>query len=283
MVCPNRPCDPESADTGSAVPIIDIVYVDLTVLIVAASPTSLRQRLYALLTSLIKLFTPWGLAINWKSGKTEIMLKFHGIGSVAEYERLRSDHGFGVSIQGTDMCANVVLSYKHLGGVLQSNLSHMMFVDRRASCAMTNCVPIVGRVFSSPSKKKNERRFDMPAFRFPRYDREHSSDHNLVASTNFLKNFLDTPDQLVNLSNTSFYLFVLMWFYVSLYIVSLHQQFKNYVSSTTSSQIQRLLVRLAQNFTPLPLTFTFMFLYLISHLSLMCLDRYLLLHPCLNL
>ena len=48
------------------------------------------------------------------------MLKFCGTGSVAEHERWHSDHGFGVPIQ-------------------------------RASYAMTNYVPIVGRVFSSRS------------------------------------------------------------------------------------------------------------------------------------
>ena len=68
----------------------------------------------------------------------------------AEYERLQSDHGFGVPVRGTDLRANVVQSYEHFGGVLQSNFSNMMFVDKPASCPMTTCVSIAGRVFSSP-------------------------------------------------------------------------------------------------------------------------------------
>ena len=88
VVCPNRPFDPDSADTGSAVPIIDIVYVDdLAVFTVAASPASLRRAPDALLMSLIDQFTPLGLVINWNPGKTEIMLKFRGTASVAQYEQ----------------------------------------------------------------------------------------------------------------------------------------------------------------------------------------------------
>ena len=78
------------------------------------------------------------------------MLKFRGSGSMDKYEKLRSENGFGVPIQGTDLRVNVVHSYKHLGGVLQSNFSNMMFVDKRASCAMASFVPLAGRVFSSP-------------------------------------------------------------------------------------------------------------------------------------
>ena len=80
--------------------------------------------------------------INWNPGKTEIMLKFRVSGSVDEYEKLRSEHGFGVPIQGTDLRAHVDQSYKHLGGVLQSNLSNMLFVDKRALRAMTSNVPL---------------------------------------------------------------------------------------------------------------------------------------------
>ena len=75
------------------------------------------------------------------------MLKFRGSGSVAEYERLHSEHGFGVPIQSTDLRVDVVHSYKRLGGVLQSNLSNMMFVDKRASCALTNFVPLASLQF----------------------------------------------------------------------------------------------------------------------------------------
>ena len=93
---------------------------------------------------------PLRRVINWQPGKTAIVPKFRGTGSVGEYERLRPDHVFGVPIQGTDLRANVVHSCKYLGEVLQSNLSNMMFVDKHASCAMTNHVPIAGRVFSVP-------------------------------------------------------------------------------------------------------------------------------------
>ena len=131
-------------------PIIDTVYVDdLTVLIVAASPASLPSALDTLLISLIELFTPLGLVVNWNPCKTEIMPKFRGSGSVDEYETLQSENGFGVPIQSTVLCVNVVHSYKLLGGVLQSNFSNMMCVDKRASCAITNYVPLAGRVFSS--------------------------------------------------------------------------------------------------------------------------------------
>ena len=99
VVCPNRPSDPESADIGSAVPILDNVYVDdLTVLIVAASLASLRRALDTLLMSSIELVTSLGPVINWNPGKTVIMLKFRGTGSFTGYERLQSDHGFGVPI-----------------------------------------------------------------------------------------------------------------------------------------------------------------------------------------
>ena len=151
VVCPNQPFDPENVDTGSVVLVIDIVYVDdLTVLSVAASPASLRRALDTLLISSIELFTPLDLAVNWNLDKTEVMLKFRGSGSVADCEKLRSEHGLGVPIQGTDLRVNVVPSYKHLGGVLHSNHSNMVFVEKRASCAMTSYVPLACRVFSSP-------------------------------------------------------------------------------------------------------------------------------------
>ena len=76
VVCVIQPFDPECCDTGSVVPITDIVYVDdLTVLIVAASLAALRRALDTLLISLIELFTPLGLVINWNPGKTEVMFK----------------------------------------------------------------------------------------------------------------------------------------------------------------------------------------------------------------
>ena len=94
VVFPSQPVDPENVDTVSVVPIIDIVYVDdLTMLIVAASPASTQHALDTLLISLFQLFTPLGLVINWNPGKIEVMLRFRGSGSVAEYEMLRSEHG----------------------------------------------------------------------------------------------------------------------------------------------------------------------------------------------
>ena len=49
-----------------------------------------------MLISLIELFTPLVLVINWNPGKTEVM---------DEHEKLRSENGFGVPIQGTDLRA----------------------------------------------------------------------------------------------------------------------------------------------------------------------------------
>ena len=134
VVCSSQPFDPESCGTGSVVPIIDIVHVDdLTVPNVAASPAALRRALDTLMISSISLFTPLGVVINWNPGETGVMLKFRGSGSVDEYEKLRSENGFGVPIQRTDLRVNVI-----------------MFVDKRASCAMPGYVPLAGRVFSSP-------------------------------------------------------------------------------------------------------------------------------------
>ena len=46
VVCPSQSFDPESCDSGSAVPTIDKIYVDdLTVIIVAASPAALWRAL----------------------------------------------------------------------------------------------------------------------------------------------------------------------------------------------------------------------------------------------
>ena len=45
----------------------------------------------------------------------------------------------------SDLRVNVVHSYKHVRCI-----QHMMFLDNRASCAMTSYVPLAGRVFSSP-------------------------------------------------------------------------------------------------------------------------------------
>ena len=108
-------------------------------LIVAASPASLRRALDTLLIFSIELFTPLGLVTDWNPGKTEVMFRFRSSGSMAEYEQLRSGHWFGVPIQCTDLRVNVVHSYKHLGGVLQSNLSNMMFVDARVVCDDNFC------------------------------------------------------------------------------------------------------------------------------------------------
>ena len=45
--------------------------------------------------------------------------------------------------------------------------------------------------------EENEPRFDISAFRFPRCDRAHSSDHVLVATTEFLMKLSDAPDLLI--------------------------------------------------------------------------------------
>ena len=48
--------------------------------------------------------------------------------------------------------------------------------------------------FAQLALQENEPRFDMQAFRFPSDDREHSSDHVLVATPEFLMNFSDASD-----------------------------------------------------------------------------------------
>ena len=96
-----------------------------------------------------RCFCKLGLSINWNPGKTEILVSYRGKLATIEYAKLRLPSGqFGFDL-GDGIVLHAVAKYKHLGGILQSNLRNKLYASRRAVAAMGAYTPIAGRAFGA--------------------------------------------------------------------------------------------------------------------------------------
>ena len=75
---PKSPFSDEAAGEDST-ELLEVIYVDdLAAIIFARSPAVLRDALETFAETLIEVFAPLGLSINWRPGETKIMVCFRG-------------------------------------------------------------------------------------------------------------------------------------------------------------------------------------------------------------
>ena len=64
---------------GDIIPVIDVTFVDdEAVTFTAASPATLDHHLRLPVSCLSDILSCFGFSINWKMGKTEVIVKYRG-------------------------------------------------------------------------------------------------------------------------------------------------------------------------------------------------------------
>ena len=140
------------AADGDQENIIDATFVDdECVLLTAASPVLLDKGIDKLLCALTRVFRLLRLEINWKPGKTECFLQYRGHGSSRRLDarRVGPKKEVLVVVPGTDAAITVVDCYKHLGGVISRNMSHIPDARNKSKAALSAFVPLAIRIFGS--------------------------------------------------------------------------------------------------------------------------------------
>ena len=100
--------------------VFDITFVDDEAAVITASvPAHLLSNLQLLVNALIERFAFYGMEINWKPGKTEVILVLRGRNAAQEKSRVKSENAkcfleVPVSTDGSTLEVHVVSEYKHL-------------------------------------------------------------------------------------------------------------------------------------------------------------------------
>ena len=135
-------------------PVCDATYVDDEALVLLAkSPKLLDEGIDIMLEILVSTFSSFGLDINWAPGKTEIMLKYRGVGATKALNNRRLNGIVSVALptQATAKHVKVVDKYKHLGSITAINNSDMYEIQHRCAEATAAYVPLSGKLFGSPA------------------------------------------------------------------------------------------------------------------------------------
>ena len=114
-------------------------------MVTAGTPAALTKAVTELLEVVTEIFLDFGLSLNWKRGKSEMMLQFIGKRAVRQMERLRQLDGT-LAFPLPERCAGNVLhivdSYKHLGGFVSSDGTGLLDARYRADTARTASVSL---------------------------------------------------------------------------------------------------------------------------------------------
>ena len=142
----------ERANIDCDAPVVEATYVDDEALYLSSSsPKVLAYAVNTLLELLVAAFKRYAFVINWKRGKTEIMLKMRGKNAKRVYTDIVGLHeGKQVLVlpDGSGF-VHVVQQYKHVGTVADVDCSLMPEVIARVSAAMNCYAPLAVKVFGS--------------------------------------------------------------------------------------------------------------------------------------
>ena len=95
-----------------------------------------EDLLRKVLCSVIDVFQSYGLRLNFKAGKIEIVCQLRGVGSVAARRRLFVDGSAMLQVK-PDLRVRLVTLYKHLGLLYMQNLSQAHDIEVRIGRATT--------------------------------------------------------------------------------------------------------------------------------------------------
>ena len=135
----------EPANDGSEEDVLEVVFVDDTVMmLVAHSPAALDNSIDVLLQSLRHFYSVLRLVINWKPGKTEALLQYRGKGAAESLRRRRPTPTSPpvIEIPGTSEVLRIVREYKHLGDEISISGSLVPLAQGRRKCAFAAYMPL---------------------------------------------------------------------------------------------------------------------------------------------
>ncbi|CAK0824114.1 unnamed protein product [Prorocentrum cordatum] len=130
------------ASLDSAVPVIDVAFVDDECLLLCAeTPAVLDRNIDVLLGSLCGIFDPLGFVNNWKPGKTECSLIYRGHNAAAHYaaRRIGPRGALQVKFPGSSGHVTVVHQCKHLGGIAEVGGNNVHEARAQAVSAAEAC------------------------------------------------------------------------------------------------------------------------------------------------
>jgi len=144
--------------------VFDITFVDdEAVILTAAVPKTLIKKLEEAIKILVRVFGYYGMRINWKPGKTEVMVALRGRGArnlksqMAESEGIKkltiqldaSDRKYSRPDDPDHIDLNVVDRYKHLGTIIDISGSYVPEARSRVRSAMSSFGHLATRVLGN--------------------------------------------------------------------------------------------------------------------------------------
>ena len=160
---PNMPpWNTNRTPSNSSTPVIDIVFVDDTAAFVfAASPGTLTQHVHTAVGVFYDVLRGYLMTMNFKKGKTEVMIKFRGKGARDAKENLRASLGVeGSSVlpvilahNGSAEAVDLVVceEYKHLGSIVSVDGLLLHEAHARVRAAMASFAPLAVAVLGARS------------------------------------------------------------------------------------------------------------------------------------
>ena len=125
---------------------------DAAFALLASTPKALLKAIRMLLDTLIRVFTQFGLVLNFEKGKTECIVVLRGKHSSRVADAIRGKAGFEFSLPAPyeKQTLRAVQQYKHLGTHATCTGTYVVDAAHRASVSMQAYTPLAGKVFSSP-------------------------------------------------------------------------------------------------------------------------------------
>ena len=132
----------------------DIQYVDDDVFpFVHKDPEQIVDQLARAIPIVVDIFASHALVLNFKPGKSEVLLAIRGKGSTAVRRRTLLAHPpaiLAVTRALGNINVRVVHMYKHLGGIVVASGNLVPEVSSRCKSAMAAFQPIVRKIFAAP-------------------------------------------------------------------------------------------------------------------------------------
>ena len=130
--------------------VVETTYVDDELMMLSATePTALEKAIKVMMTALDGAMARHGFLVNWKRGKTEIMMKLRGSKAAVVEQRLVNelDGEPVIVLPSGRQVLQVVKHYRHLGGIITDDGGMNAEVIARCTAAMTAYVPLACRIF----------------------------------------------------------------------------------------------------------------------------------------
>ena len=134
-------------------PVMEATFVDdEALLLFARSPSTLESHIDFVLSVVVDEFERCNMNVNWKKGKTELILHFRGKHSKQHKDAVAQGDGeSSLLLPSLQKHISVVESYKHLGSVVCRDGSVFLDAKSRSASAMASFAPLASKLLSSKS------------------------------------------------------------------------------------------------------------------------------------